>query len=98
MRKVAAFLAEKPTAEVVELLTEHGVPCGPVMDLDDVVAFVDDIAPGVIVHETHPRLGPMVHPSPAVEFDEPVSIRPAPGFGEHSEEVLRALGSRARTR
>jgi crotonobetainyl-CoA:carnitine CoA-transferase CaiB-like acyl-CoA transferase len=94
MRRVAAFLAEKSTDDVVDLLTSNGVPCGPVKDLDDVVAFIDDIAPGVLVHETHPQLGAMVHPSPAVRFDEPVEVRPAPAFGEHTEEVLQALDSR----
>jgi crotonobetainyl-CoA:carnitine CoA-transferase CaiB-like acyl-CoA transferase len=92
MREVAAVLAQKKTAEVVELLTAHGVPCGPVQDLDDVPAYIDDIAPGVMMRETHPQLGAMVHPSPAVDFDEPVTVRPSPAFGEHTEEVLGALG------
>ena len=92
MREVAAVLAQKKTAEVVELLTAHGVPCGPVQDLDDVPAYIDDIAPGVMTRETHPQLGQMVHPSPAVDFDETVAVRPSPAFGEHTEEVLGSLG------
>jgi crotonobetainyl-CoA:carnitine CoA-transferase CaiB-like acyl-CoA transferase len=92
MRAVAVFLAQKTTREVVDLLTRHGVPCGPVQDLDDVASYVDDIAPGVMIHETHPQLGEMVHPSPAVAFDEDVDIRPSPAFGEHTAEVLSELG------
>jgi crotonobetainyl-CoA:carnitine CoA-transferase CaiB-like acyl-CoA transferase len=92
MRAVAAFLAQKSTAEVVDLLTRHGVPCGPVQGMDDVVAYVDGIAPGVMVRETHPQLGEMVHPPPAVAFDEEVTIRPSPAFGEHTGEVLGELG------
>jgi crotonobetainyl-CoA:carnitine CoA-transferase CaiB-like acyl-CoA transferase len=91
MRAVAAFLAQHSTADVVDLLTRNGVPCGPVQDLDDVVAYIDGIAPGVLIHESHPQIGEMVHPSPAVAFDEDVEIRPAPAFGEHTEDVLTDL-------
>jgi len=45
-----------------------------------------------MMRETHPQLGEMVHPSPAVDFDESVAVRPSPAFGEHTEEVLGALG------
>ena len=73
MREMAADLREKSTAEVMELLTAHGVPCGPVQNLDDVTAYIDSIAPGAMVHETHPQLGAMVHPAPAAEFHEAVA-------------------------
>ena len=91
MREVAAVLREKTTAEVMELLSANGVPCGPVTDLDAVAELIDDVSPGFMVHETHPQLGDMVHPSPAVTFDEPVTIRPSPAFGEHTAEILDEL-------
>jgi crotonobetainyl-CoA:carnitine CoA-transferase CaiB-like acyl-CoA transferase len=91
MREVGAFLREKTTAEVIELLGANGVPCGPVTDLDDVADSIDDVSPGFMVRETHPQLGAMVHPGPAVRFDEPVAIRPSPALGEHTEEVLGEL-------
>lgn len=91
MREVAAILREKTTAEVVDLLARHGVPCGPVVDLDDVAEFVDSISPGYMRREAHPQLGDMVHPGPAVRFDEPVALRPSPALGEHTTEVLREV-------
>ena len=94
MRQVAAFLAQKTTAEAVELLTVHGVPCGPVQDLDDVPGYIEGIAPGVMLREQHPQLGDMVHPAPAVEFDEVTAIRPSPAFGEHTEEVMAQVEGR----
>jgi crotonobetainyl-CoA:carnitine CoA-transferase CaiB-like acyl-CoA transferase len=33
----------------------------------------------------------MVHPGPAVTFDEPVVVRPAPAMGEHTAEILAEL-------
>jgi crotonobetainyl-CoA:carnitine CoA-transferase CaiB-like acyl-CoA transferase len=62
-----------------------------VTDLDDVADSIDDVSPGFMVRETHPQLGAMVHPGPAVRFDEPVAIRPSPALGEHTEEVLGEL-------
>ena len=91
MREVGAFLREKTTAEVMDLLTTNGVPCGPVTSLDDVADYIDEIAPGFMVREDHPQLGAMVHPSPAVSFDEPVEIRPTPALGEDTAEVLAEL-------
>ena len=91
MREIAADLRTMSTAEVMELLTANGVPCGPVQDLDDVAAYIDSIAPGAILRETHPQLGAMVHPAPAAAFHEPVDIRPSPAFGEHTDEVLAEL-------
>ena len=49
MREVGAFLREKTTAEVMDLLTTNGVPCGPVTALDDVADYIDEIAPGFMV-------------------------------------------------
>ena len=86
------------TAEVIELLTANGVPCGAVNDLEDVPTSMDAVAPGALVRETHPQLGEMVHPAPVVEFDEPVAIRPSPAFGEHTDEVRRRARRRPRLR
>lgn len=93
MREIAAELRDKTTAEVIELLTAHGVPCGAVNDLDDVAAAMDAVAPGALIHETHPQLGEMIHPAPVVEFDEPVVVRPSPAFGEHTEEIRAELAA-----
>jgi crotonobetainyl-CoA:carnitine CoA-transferase CaiB-like acyl-CoA transferase len=92
MREIAADLSVMTTDEVVELLSAHGVPCGPVQDLDDVAAYIDDIAPGSLVREHHPQLGEVVHPAPAVTFCDGVPLRPAPAFGEDTAEILAELG------
>ena len=48
-------------------------------------------SPGYLVREVHPELGEMLHPRPAVTFDEDVVIRPAPAIGEHTAEILAEL-------
>ena len=67
------------------------MPCAKVATLDELPDLIDATSPGYLVHEVHPQLGDMVHPGPAVTFDEPVTIRPAPAIGEHTDEILAEL-------
>ncbi len=39
----------------------------------------------------HPVVGEMLHPAPAVTFDEPVTVRPSPDLGEHTDEIKAEL-------
>jgi crotonobetainyl-CoA:carnitine CoA-transferase CaiB-like acyl-CoA transferase len=91
MRDIVAVLGTKSTDDVVQLLTAHGVPCGRVIDLHDVVASADRVDPGFMNYERHPEAGELVHPGPAVTFDESVKVRPAPAFGEHTDEIRREI-------
>jgi crotonobetainyl-CoA:carnitine CoA-transferase CaiB-like acyl-CoA transferase len=91
MKEIAAYLATRPTDEVVALLSANGVPCGKVASLEEMPAIVEALSPGFLVHERHPQLGDMIHPSPAVRFDETSPILPAPALGEHTAEVLSEL-------
>ncbi len=91
MKEIAAELATRPTDEVIASLSANGVPCGRVASLDDVPALIDKTSPGFLVTEEHPQLGTVIHPRPAVSFDEPVAIRPSPAVGEHTAEILAEL-------
>ncbi len=91
MREIAACLADLPSDEVVARLSANGVPCAKVATLEELPDLIDATSPGYLVHEVHPQLGDMVHPGPAVTFDEPVTIRPAPAIGEHTAEILAEL-------
>jgi crotonobetainyl-CoA:carnitine CoA-transferase CaiB-like acyl-CoA transferase len=91
MKEIGAQLAALTTAEVTARLTEQGVPHAAVTDIDDLPAVVERISPGYLVRETHPEVGEMLHPRPAVTFDEPVTVRPAPALGEHTDEIKAEL-------
>jgi crotonobetainyl-CoA:carnitine CoA-transferase CaiB-like acyl-CoA transferase len=91
MKEIGAQLATLTTAEVTARLTEQGVPHAAVTDLDDLPAVVERISPGYLVREVHPVVGEMLHPRPAVTFDEAVTVRPAPGLGEHTDEIKAEL-------
>jgi crotonobetainyl-CoA:carnitine CoA-transferase CaiB-like acyl-CoA transferase len=92
MKEIAAQLATLDTDEVVARLSANGVPCAKVASLDEVPALIEATSPGYLVREVHPQLGEVLHPAPAVTFDEPVVVRPAPAMGEHTAEILAQLG------
>ena len=92
MKEIAVHLATLSTDEVVTRLSANGVPCAKVAALEEVPDLIAATSPGYLVREVHPELGDMVHPGPAVTFDEPVIVRPAPALGEHTAEIRAELG------
>jgi crotonobetainyl-CoA:carnitine CoA-transferase CaiB-like acyl-CoA transferase len=68
------------------------VPNAAVTDIDDLPDLVEQTSPGYLLREVHPEVGEVLHPRPAVTFDEVVSVRPAPGLGEHTDEIKAELG------
>jgi crotonobetainyl-CoA:carnitine CoA-transferase CaiB-like acyl-CoA transferase len=74
-------------------LEAAGVPCAPVQDLPAVAADEQVVATGLVVEVEHPA-GPLAQVRAPVRVDgvrPPVARRP-PALGEHTEEVLAALG------
>lgn len=94
MREVKSRLSEMTTDEVVERMTANEVPCAPVVDLDRVRFHPQVIAAGVLEEMDHPALGRILAPRPAARMDAfpHAQRRPAPGAGEHTDEVLGELG------
>jgi len=92
MKDVAARLAEMTTEEVTTRLSEQGVPNAMVADVEDLPELIGRVSPGYLVTEEHPQVGEILHPRPAVTFDEPVTVRPTPALGEHTDEIKAELG------
>ena len=86
------ILAGRPTAEWLEQLAAHGVPSGPVNDVQAAFADPQAAARGDVVEYEHPTLG--VVRGPASPFRLSGGAPPAargPRLGEHTHEVLRDL-------
>lgn len=91
---LAPAFKQRPTAEWLDRLTRAGVPAGPVLSIGDMLAHPQTRARDMVVETDHPSLGPMETIGFPVKFSAtPASIHAgAPRLGEHTVEVLTALG------
>jgi crotonobetainyl-CoA:carnitine CoA-transferase CaiB-like acyl-CoA transferase len=91
---VAERLATRTTAEWIEALSAAGVPCGPVYAMDEVFADPQVDHLGMAATVEHPTLGPLDILRNAVTMagGSPTVRTPAPGAGEHTDEVLAETG------
>jgi crotonobetainyl-CoA:carnitine CoA-transferase CaiB-like acyl-CoA transferase len=90
---LASVIAERTTAEWIELCLAIGVPVAPVPTLDEIVA--DEARHrGVVRDAEHPVVGPYREIAPPIIFDDtPMSVRrPAPLVGQHTVELLDEVG------
>ena len=70
------------------------MPSAPVLTREEVISHPQIQVNDLIREYDHPIAGRIRQPRPAARFDRtPAQIqRPAPGLGEHSEEILSELG------
>jgi crotonobetainyl-CoA:carnitine CoA-transferase CaiB-like acyl-CoA transferase len=91
---LAAEFAKKTVHQWVSLLNNKGVPAGPVYSIPQV--FEDEQVKHLKVTETLPtQYGKPMHfiTQPVLLSRTPAQVvAPAPGWGEHTDEVLRDLG------
>ncbi|MGK0172311.1 MAG: CoA:oxalate CoA-transferase [Gammaproteobacteria bacterium] len=78
----------------IETINAGGCPCGRVMNLPEVFSDAQVQAQDMVLEVNHPGHGLVRMTGFPVKLSEtPCQIRlPAPGLGEHNDEVLSALG------
>jgi len=91
---VGGKLAMNTTDYWVETLNRAGVPCGPVQSVADVFQDPQILSQDMVMDVEHPGFGPVRMLGFSMKLGEtPCKVRrPAPGLGEHSDEVLAELG------
>ena len=90
---IEAAIRQRTTAEWVEILSEMGVPVGPVQDIAQVAADPQIAHRGMFVELDHPALGPTMFTGNPMKLSRTPGGPPRlpPNLGEHSAEVLAEL-------
>ncbi|HSU46669.1 MAG TPA: CaiB/BaiF CoA-transferase family protein [Arthrobacter sp.] len=92
--QIEQAMLTRTTAQWVQTLDDAGVPVGPIQTVDQAVQDPQVLARGIIVELDHPTAGPLkVVGCPVRLTRTPPSVRtPPPILGQHTDEVLAALG------
>jgi crotonobetainyl-CoA:carnitine CoA-transferase CaiB-like acyl-CoA transferase len=92
--KVEARFREFTTAEWLEILERHGVPCGPVNFVEEAMLDPQTLANEMTVMLDHEISGPETQVSPLLRMSAtPLAAQgPSPVLGRHTDEVLRGAG------
>ena len=93
-------LKTRTTAEWMQRLEAHDVPCAPALKRSEVIQHPQVVASGSIVEVDHHAAGRLRQARSPARFDRtPSDIRHgAPLLGEHNDEVLGELGYSESTR
>jgi crotonobetainyl-CoA:carnitine CoA-transferase CaiB-like acyl-CoA transferase len=87
-------LASKTASEWVDVLTQFGVPAGPVLNVEECFANEQVQTLPVIAEVEHPILGHQRLLAPGVNLERtPGKVcAPTPERGQHTDEVLLEFG------
>ncbi len=93
---IAGYTRRRSSADWVEALNEAGVPCGPIYTIDQTMNDPQVKHLGIAKPVDHPRLGHYEVVGQAITMDRtggrPDVRLPTPELGEHTDEILSALG------
>jgi crotonobetainyl-CoA:carnitine CoA-transferase CaiB-like acyl-CoA transferase len=89
-----AKLRLRATADWMGILPRQRIPCGPILNLQQVFADPQILQNGMVLEHDHPTAGHRrLLGFPLRLSEAPMDIRlPAPALGEHTGEVLAGLG------
>lgn len=88
------LLATRTSREWLEFFERADIPCGPMHDLDALIADPHLASVGILEMVEHPTEGQLRLVGPAARWSrtQPVIGRPAPRLGEQGAEILREAG------
>ena len=89
---IEAWTKQRSKHEVMEIMAGAGVPCGAVLDSNEVLADPHLRKRRFVVDLEHPRRGPYPMPGNPVRLSEsPTEVVRSPLLGEHNAEVYGKL-------
>jgi formyl-CoA transferase len=95
-KEIEVWLADKTKFEAVDALRKFEVPCAPVLSMKDIAYDPALRASGTVVEVEQEKRGKYLTVGSPIKFSAfTPQIHGAPLLGEHTDEVLTALGFKA---
>ena len=87
---IEPVLAQKTTAEWVNLLRSQGIPAGPIHSVQEALEHPQTVARDMVVHLDHPRAGDIQMTGIQIKLSETPGevVSPPPLLGQHTPEIL----------
>jgi len=89
-----AVMRARSVSDWIATLESAGIPCGRVRSVGEALEDPQAAARGLLLELEHPRVGPARFVGSPIHLDGAGrgSLRPPPLLGQHTDEVLSALG------
>ncbi len=89
-RIIEEWTGTKNKLEVMEMFSDHDIPCGPVLSMKDLIEDESLAASGTVVEVQHPQRGAFKTVGNPIKLsDSPVEVTASPLLGEHTEQILK---------
>ncbi|MEF9916147.1 MAG: CoA transferase [Lachnospiraceae bacterium] len=87
---ISDWVSDKTKAYLEDVFSKAGIPCGPVLNMEEAINHPQFQAREMMVHMEHPTIGDMYFQGCPIKFTEtPGSVdTPAPLLGQHNKEVF----------
>lgn len=91
-RLLTEFAQQYTKRELMAVLNEIDVPCGPIMSTADLVADEHVRLREMVVEVDHPKRGPWLNVGMPIKLsDSQVAIERSPLLGEHTDNILQTV-------
>ncbi len=91
-RIIGEFASKHTKWELMEILNEIDVPCGPIMSTDDLVRDTHVALREMVVQVPHPERGEFLNVGCPIKLsDSPVEVERSPLLGEHTDDILKEV-------
>jgi formyl-CoA transferase len=93
--RLAEIIRRRPSEHWLKAMDKAGVPCGPINTIDKVFADPQVQHLGIATPIDHPKYGAQKvvgQPIHMSSYPQPKKLRHTPEPGEHTEEILEAMG------
>jgi formyl-CoA transferase len=88
--RIEQWTMTKTKFEVMDILNEYDVPCGPILSMKELAEDQSLRATGTVVEVDHPKRGKYLSVGNPIKLSaSPSEVKRSPLLGEHTEEILR---------